>query len=223
MTPDMPAMDELKSCPFCNSEHVTDRYVRDGRQMFCIGCGASVAPSYHGPNNDTLKRAREAWNRRASLNAVPEVEVVKALKSARAAYEAAIPDGAWYRDGGETDIPIRAAITAYLSVQAGWRSMAGDDVLAERRRQIEAEGWTPEHDDAHDKGELAAAASCYAFSAVKSPYHLNNQIWPWSSEWWKPADSRRNLVKAGALIIAEIERLDRLATPQPAPDAEVNP
>jgi hypothetical protein len=27
--------------------------------------------------------------------------------------------------------------------------------------------------------------------------------------WWKPKDRRRDLVRAAALIIAEIERLDR--------------
>ncbi len=55
-------------CPFCDGVNVTDRHVRDGRQMFCQNCGASVAPTYHGPNNDTLERAREAWNRRASIS-----------------------------------------------------------------------------------------------------------------------------------------------------------
>lgn len=89
------------------------------------------------------------------------------------------------------------------------------DVIAERQRQISAEGWTPEHDDQHGDGELAAAASCYALvgytdrsrDAFKSPL----QNWPWAREWWKPSDRRRDLIKAGALIIAEIERLDRKA------------
>lgn len=56
----------LKGCPFCGGIDVSDRYVRDGRQMFCIGCGASVAATYHGPCGDTLERATEAWNTRAS-------------------------------------------------------------------------------------------------------------------------------------------------------------
>lgn len=34
-------------------------------------------------------------------------------------------------------------------------------------------------------------------------------LWPWDREWWKPKDRRRNLVRAAALLIAEIERLDR--------------
>lgn len=88
-------------------------------------------------------------------------------------------------------------------------SAAARDVLAERRRQIEAEGWTPEHDrkvNAH--GELAKAATCYA-----SVYPLAASYWPWDLKWWKPSGRRRNLVKAAALILAEIERLDRLSVP----------
>ena len=90
-------------------------------------------------------------------------------------------------------------------------TQAALDVLAERCRQVEAEGWTPEHDDTHSHGEMAAAAACYAFTGAQSPHEITNRIWPWSFDWWKPVDNRRNLVKAGALIIAEIERLDRAA------------
>lgn len=88
---------------------------------------------------------------------------------------------------------------------------AATDVLAERRRQIEAEGWTASHDDEYLlPGSLAAAAACYALSAAG----LKNAApsgWPWSIEWWKPTTPRRDLVKAGALILAEIERLDRIS------------
>jgi hypothetical protein len=77
------------------------------------------------------------------------------------------------------------------------------DLLRERDRQINIEGWTAKHDDEHDGGELARAAACYASG--------HPARWPWPLAWWKPKDKRRNLVKAGALIIAEIERLDRKA------------
>ena len=40
------------------------------------------------------------------------------------------------------------------------------DVVAERVRQVEQEGWTAEHDDAHDLAELAEAAACYAHHAA---------------------------------------------------------
>jgi hypothetical protein len=89
----------------------------------------------------------------------------------------------------------------------------------ERNRQIYEEGWTAQHDDEHKYGELAAAASCYAHHAncqVRrfQPSYIKNRPsdWPWDAEWWKPsAFPIRNLVKAGALIAAEIDRLHRLA------------
>ena len=90
-------------------------------------------------------------------------------------------------------------------------SSAAQDVLAERRRQVETEGWVPEHDDAHDAGELATAAACYAGNAGGYAWQGGwpGEVWPWSRDWWKPTTPRRDLVKAGALILAEIERLDR--------------
>ena len=99
------------------------------------------------------------------------------------------------------------AITAHRA-RKGETTAAARDVLAERRRQIEVEGWTPDLDDEYYRMELAAAASCYA-----SPrYYMGSQTptnWPWKAAWWKPTSHRRDLVKAGALILAEIERLDR--------------
>lgn len=96
-------------------------------------------------------------------------------------------------------------------------TQAAIDVLAERKRQIEVEGWTPEHDAQHDAGQLAEAAACYAIASADpegsaTPLESLSGPWPWDREWWKPSDDpRRNLVKAGALILAEIERMDRAA------------
>ncbi len=81
-------------------------------------------------------------------------------------------------------------------------------VIAERRRQIRDEGWTPEHDDTHASGEMARAAAFYTLYAEEKPAGFG-RIWPWTRNWCKPTGKRRNLVKAAALIIAEIERLDR--------------
>jgi len=100
-----------------------------------------------------------------------------------------------------------------------------DEIAGERRRQIEVEGWTPAHDDQQYRGELAMAAAAYAYAAgvedmKRAPYvggRLAPRGWPWAFEWWKPTDRRRDLIKAAALIVAEIERLDRAA--QETPDA----
>lgn len=89
---------------------------------------------------------------------------------------------------------------------------AARDVLAERARQISAEGWTPERDDQYVHGDLATAAGCYAMWTLAYPAGDPVHYWPWPKEWWKPsADRRRNRVKAAALLLAEIERIDRAA------------
>lgn len=90
------------------------------------------------------------------------------------------------------------------------------EIAAERRRQIEVEGWTPAHDDAHGKGEMAQAAALYATPPDKrrrcADPRYGMEGWPssWHPCWWKPKSRRRDLVRAAALIVAEIERLDRL-------------
>ena len=85
--------------------------------------------------------------------------------------------------------------------------------MAERARQQSVEGYTPEHDDEHGAGELAGAAACYALWGVMhwAARQGAKDFWPWSLDHWKPGDHRDNLVKAGALILAEIERLYRAA------------
>jgi hypothetical protein len=101
-----------------------------------------------------------------------------------------------------------------------------DELLDERNRQIEVEGHTSESDDRYVAGELAQAAGCYALSTATRGDLVTGapSAWPWARGSWKPTDPRRDLVKAGALIIAEIERLDRKAelldrkkTGKPAP------
>lgn len=105
--------------------------------------------------------------------------------------------------------------------------MSGIDLIAaERQRQIEAEGWTPKHDDEYCNGELAEAAACYAHpnrpmvpdtNGIDPPVPCD---WPWDPEWWKPKDRVRDLVRAGALIAAEIDRLQREDARRETPHGE---
>ncbi|HUX16326.1 MAG TPA: hypothetical protein VMW52_07615 [Phycisphaerae bacterium] len=87
-------------------------------------------------------------------------------------------------------------------------------IAAERQRQIEQEGWTPEHDDKHVRWEMAVAAACYAVhnttAIVKDG--AGNPGWPWDEKWDKRNKHNRirRLEIAGALIAAEIDRLLRL-------------
>lgn len=84
-------------------------------------------------------------------------------------------------------------------------------ITAERERQITQEGWSITHDDSHESEELARAAACYAMPSFWRVESIFGMLWPWWSKWWKPTpeDRIRELVKAGALIVAEIERLQR--------------
>ena len=91
-------------------------------------------------------------------------------------------------------------------------------LLRERLRQVKEEGWTPAHDDAHAHGELAFAAACYALSGTgfrlqSYVFRTIEELWPWARAWWKPKDRTRDLERAGALIIAELERLERQRRP----------
>jgi len=135
------------------------------------------------------------------------------------------------RDDPELATAVHSLLAALSRPSVAEGAVA--DIAAERRRQIEVEGWTPEHDDSkHSSGQLAIAAACYAISGGAEVRHLlaqkrwtlyeGNQVvtafywlWSltikWSSDWYKPSSRRRDLVKAGALIVAEIERLDRAA------------
>ena len=112
-------------------------------------------------------------------------------------------------------------------------NQAAQDVLSERKRQISVEGYDPAHDDQHVNGEIALAAACYATPIplfrheVYAARYQFDDPWPWEAESdrrphngnillptekWTYAKRRDLLVKAAALLIAEIERLDR-ATP----------
>lgn len=86
-------------------------------------------------------------------------------------------------------------------------------IAAERERQVNVEGWTAEHDDKHDAGSLVAAAVTYALEATfDGPLAKGSwfqKFWMFEDSWYKPKDKVQDLVKAGALIAAEIDRLQR--------------
>ena len=104
------------------------------------------------------------------------------------------------------------------------RLSAGDlDVIRERCRQIEAEGFGDSNDDQYRDCVLSMAAQCYIGHSRMPERHLHPETtrpigWPFPPGWWKPSqDRRRDLVKAAALILAEIDRLDRQETKGPTP------
>ena len=146
--------------------------------------------TYHEPNTTDMWGAWQAGS----------VEMVEAQHDAAVNWEAAAS-----MNVENQELKQRIAELESRTVTA-----AASDVLAERQRQISMEGWTPEGDDHYTYAELSIAAQCYAAHHGVMGSGVPVQ-WPWDDEWWKPSDRRRNLIKAGALIIAEIERLDRAA------------
>jgi len=112
-------------------------------------------------------------------------------------------------------------------------SKNGLELIAdERHRQIEQERYSLEHDDNEKPGALTTAAICYATMAASGPemrqairhqaeHGIPPKHWPWELSSWKPGEDDSNksrireLVKAGALIAAEIDRLQRQVIPAP--------
>lgn len=96
-------------------------------------------------------------------------------------------------------------------------SVGASLIQDERLRQINVEGWTADHDDQHVNSSLVEAALSYATAAVAQVDGLHSdwwtnasRKWPWGDTAWKPSeDPIRNLAKAGALLAAEIDRLQR--------------
>lgn len=107
------------------------------------------------------------------------------------------------------------------------------EIGAERVRQVREKGCLPERDDRYGRGELAFAAATYAVLSAERVgadigreregpsgwLHIPRLLWPWPFHMFKLKNRRRDLIKAAALLVAEIERLDRLeARPKGAPD-----
>ena len=136
----------------------------------------------------------EPWNRKVEVEGLDDLqEAVEGLTDAINLHNAPAPSEE------EHESSIRDAFLPPISP-------AAHDILVERDRQICEEGFDSEHDDKYQAGELTRAAACYAMSDTRFDMH---RYWPWKPHWWKPKSRRVDLIRAGALIIAEIERLDR--------------
>ncbi len=105
-------------------------------------------------------------------------------------------------------------------------------IAFERQRQIEGEGFGEERDDMiHTAGDLCAAGACYAQNAagtmndehVVHPNRTTPLFWPWDAQWWKPKTPEADLIRAGALIVAELERIARTRHDQALAGFEVPP
>jgi hypothetical protein len=201
---------ELLPCPFCGGQMMRREalWPSDGDTDGIIhACPTDCPlPEFNVGIADQCASVAAAWNHRATWQREQSALPHPAPDSVSVSRETL--ERAWVA----LCTPPPKSTPSSLLPRSSPMSKAAQDVLAERKRQVEVEGWTPEHDDAHSKSELAHAAACYALK-WKGNYPAHASWWPWAEEWWKPKDRRRDLVRAGSLIIAEIERLDRLSPP----------
>ena len=195
----------LAECGHCGEMYPSNKldggeslFSGDYGECFCHLCGAD--DSDIADNGAWGSEAVTAWNyQQKRIEALlDELEKMQAQSSKWCeAFHKAVSVGARYEER-IAELEVLAFNPALL------------DVISERQRQRAVEGWTSEHDDAYQNSELADAAACYAINAhnqgLSTPAH-----WPWAPDWWKQSGPRRDLVKAGALILAEIERIDRAA------------
>lgn len=118
---------------------------------------------------------------------------------------------AWRRAGSS---PYGDGTSGPIELQVHDAPQAWVDVLAERHRQVQVEGFDADHDDAGDARGLALAATCYARASDRIR-EAPPALWPWDACWWKPRSLRENLVRAAALLLAAIEHIDRAAARKP--------
>lgn len=91
------------------------------------------------------------------------------------------------------------------------------DVIAERIDQIDRHGFTLAHDRGHHPGNLALGAASYLNTAIDQLHgkHCDPKApadtWPWEREAWRPGDARANIVKALAIGLAVLDRIDHAA------------
>lgn len=204
----------LAECTDCGKMYPSNK-LNGGEPLFCGDYGECYCPHCNADDaaiGDCGDTAATAWN--YQQNRIDAL--VEALEKAQ--------QYAKERDAENQDLMLTVGRLRVESEEIESRTVtaAAADVLAERQRQVTTEGWTPEHDDKYEHGQLAGAASCYArhvnsrgwvFHSDPDNYRQEPEStnWPWHHDWWKPTNPRRDLVKAGALILAEIERLDRAA------------
>ncbi|WP_321929412.1 ead/Ea22-like family protein [Burkholderia cenocepacia] len=175
-------------------------------------------------NYDALQAAAEKATKGSWLNVGAWVEnenddlkdICDCRPNGNEDYEQALRDAA-YIALANPDTILRLLLERSSAMEAAARSYTTSDtaairdVIYERRRQIEVERMETGNDDQYTDGELPEAAVAYALSAAGWDHDTAAQYWPssWAGCWFKPITPRRDLVKAAALILAEIERIDR--------------
>ena len=175
-----------------------------------------TANKYITPNGaNFIHDALEGWPR--ALKEIERLDMQLRIK-----LDEEYPEGSFgYIVQQLLEVQRKLTCSGYPAIQVS------KEILSERLRQIEEEKFSAQLDNQYTEDELARAAAVYALPETIRHYlikyqigasdpknitdNLRNTLWPWSERYWKPSpdNRRRELIKAAALIIAEIERLDR--------------
>lgn len=146
------------------------------------------------------------WNRAMDLMGEHVARISEKFKAERDAALARV-----------AELEKQELLAAYIVAAPGKEvPQAWLDVQAERRRQVEVEGYHGFRDSHYINYELSKAARAYievSWHALSGGLPCKQpESWPWMAGF-KWSDGRTMLVKACALTLAEIERLDRAAAP----------
>lgn len=168
--------------------------------------------------DDRIEELEEALAARQPVGQITDAEIDARLN---ALYREMVDSG--QHNGGMSGVAWDRAVFRMASKQPAQAVDLGTGIKAiasERERQLCIEGFSRDSDEQYREGELARAATAYVQLAamdlqVGSRKHIASQeppfFWPWAQEWWKPVDARRDLVRAGALIAAQIDLIDSQA------------
>lgn len=170
------------------------------------------------PHGKLIAQAKDYLAARQPVGEITDTEIDARLN---ALYREMVDSG--QHNGGMSGVAWDRAVYRMASGSPAQAVDLGTGVKAiavERERQLQAEGFTRDGDQQYRQGELARAATAYVQLAAMDlrsgtrghiAYREPPFVWPWAAEWWKPVDARRDLVRAGALIAAQIDLIDSKA------------
>ncbi|HBP5414482.1 TPA: Lar family restriction alleviation protein [Pseudomonas aeruginosa] len=212
---------KLKPCPLCGSTNIrmlepelldTDAW---NCAIECLDCQVHIGPSYCEPDPVTARYSAQVdWNRRPSAKSHADEREQFLMANLLVALEVALGD---VTAQAIVDRVRQVADRIYPTSNLSPVPQAWLDVQAERRRQVEVEGYHGFRDSHYINYELSKAARAYievSWHALSGGLPCKQpESWPWR-DGFKWSDGRTMLVKACALGLAEIERLDRSASEQ---------
>lgn len=199
--------------PGCHEEDLSDL---DQTTGLCGGCARSGAPALAG---EVQRLTAQVEAERAERD---EAERLQRVDEGTLTYVHEILAPLFPAPGYREPRPTTADLALLLveRLQAQEQALGGvlAEVAAERARQV-AKGYTAEHDDGAERGELAQVAALILLDAddgLPTTAHNADKV---AVHIMERHDRRQQLIIALALGLAEVERQDRLRARKPSTPA----